>query len=97
MGWIWTYLRTAGSNFHEVVPGRIYRSATPSPENLEKYRRKFGIKTWLDLRMPKDHRDPVSLPRNARLRSGSASNESRCRSTISVSYPTSRFALVLRF
>ena len=61
MRWIWTYLRTSGDNFHEVVPGRIYRSATPSPENLEKYRRKFGIKTWLDLRMPKDYRDSSFL------------------------------------
>lgn len=61
MHWIWTYLRTSGDNFHEVVPGRIYRSATPSPENLEKYRRKFGIKTWLDLRMPKDYRDSSFL------------------------------------
>ena len=97
MGWIWTYLRTTlASNFHEVVPGRIYRSATPSPENLEKYRRKFGIKIWLDLRMPKDHRDSSFLAAQCAIDgSGSASNESRCPSTISVSYPTSRFRVGL--
>jgi len=54
MGWIWTYLRTAGDNFHEVVPGVLYRSATPSPENLEKWRRKYKIAVWLDLRQAED-------------------------------------------
>ena len=55
--WIWTYLRTAGDNFHTVVDGVLYRSATPSPENLEKWQRKYKIATWLDLRMPKDYED----------------------------------------
>lgn len=54
MRWIWTYLRTSGANFHEVVAGRIYRSATPSPENLEKWQRKYKIATWLDLRLAED-------------------------------------------
>lgn len=54
MLWIFRYIKTSGDNFHEVVPGRIYRSATPSPENLEKWYRKFGVRTWLDLRLAKD-------------------------------------------
>lgn len=54
MLWILRYLKTAGDNFHEVVPGRIYRSATPSPENLERWYRKYGIRTWIDLRLPSD-------------------------------------------
>lgn len=49
MRWIWTYLRTAGDNFAYVAPG-LYRSATPSPENLALWQRKYGIKTWIDLR-----------------------------------------------
>lgn len=53
--WIWTYLRTAGDNFGVVVPGRLYRSATPSPGNLAKWKGELGIKTWVDLRMPKDY------------------------------------------
>lgn len=50
----WTYLRTMGSNFHEVVPGRLYRGATPEPKNLRKWHEKYGIKTWIDLRLPSD-------------------------------------------
>lgn len=52
MRWILTYLKTAGDNFHTVVDGVLYRSATPSPENLEKWQRKYKIATWLDLRIP---------------------------------------------
>lgn len=54
MRWIWTYLRTSGSNFHEVVPGRIYRSAAPEASDLVKLRAKFGIDTLLDLRQASD-------------------------------------------
>lgn len=65
--WIWTYLRTSGPNFHVVVPptiapdgtktGGIYRSATPSPGNLAQWREQYGIRTWIDLRMPADYSD----------------------------------------
>lgn len=54
MRWIWTYLRTAGSNFHEVVPGQLYRGATPEPKNLKKWHAKYNIRTWIDLRLPSD-------------------------------------------
>lgn len=50
----WTYLRTMGSNFHEVVEGRLYRGATPEPKNLKKWRAKYNIRTWIDLRLPAD-------------------------------------------
>ena len=50
----WTYLRTMGANFHEVVEGRLYRGATPEPKNLKKWHAKYNIRTWIDLRQPSD-------------------------------------------
>lgn len=50
----WTYLRSMGSNFHEVIPGQLYRGATPEPKNLRKWHAKYGLKTWIDLRLPSD-------------------------------------------
>jgi len=52
--WLIRYLRSTAPNFHVVVPGVLYRSATPSPENLEKWQRKYKIATWLDLRKAED-------------------------------------------
>lgn len=52
-----TYFKSKYPNFHVVVPGRLYRSATPKPEDLEKWHALYGIETWLDLRMPKDYRN----------------------------------------
>jgi len=43
-------------NFHEVVPGELYRSAQPSPERLAAYQREFGIKTIINLRGAKQGR-----------------------------------------
>lgn len=54
MRWIWTYLRSMGSNFHEVVKGELYRGATPEPKNLKKWKTKYNIRTWIDLRLPSD-------------------------------------------
>ena len=59
----WTYLWSSGANFHVVVPrtadgrGGLYRSATPSPGNLARWSEEYGIKTWIDLRMPSDYSD----------------------------------------
>src|ERR1700722_9010359 len=39
-----------GDNFHEVVPGQVYRGALPSPENLERLVKKHGIRTVVNLR-----------------------------------------------
>lgn len=39
-----------GSNFHTVIPGRVYRSAQPTDQELEQLTRKFGIRTVLNLR-----------------------------------------------
>ncbi|NTF07960.1 dual specificity protein phosphatase family protein [Agrobacterium rubi] len=37
-------------NFHEVLPGELYRSAQPSGADVEKYAQQFGIKTIINLR-----------------------------------------------
>lgn len=55
MYWLWTYLKTKAPNFHVVVAGELYRAATPTPKDLEHYKTQYFIKTWLDLRMPKDY------------------------------------------
>ena len=37
-------------NFHEVVPHRLYRSAQPSPADIDAYVEKYGIRTIINLR-----------------------------------------------
>ncbi|MGK6314577.1 dual specificity protein phosphatase family protein [Neorhizobium sp. DT-125] len=37
-------------NFHEVLPGQLYRSAQPSPAALADYLTRYGIKTVVNLR-----------------------------------------------
>jgi protein tyrosine phosphatase (PTP) superfamily phosphohydrolase (DUF442 family) len=41
---------TLGSNFHTVVPGRVYRSAQPTAPELEEIIRDEGIRTVINLR-----------------------------------------------
>ncbi len=43
------YLQFTG-NFHTVIAGQFYRSAQPSPAQLERYIRDYGIKTVINLR-----------------------------------------------
>lgn len=47
-------------NLHEVVPGRLFRSAEMSRGDLEEVIREHGIKTVIDLRLDEDFRDPAS-------------------------------------
>jgi protein tyrosine/serine phosphatase len=37
-------------NFHEVIPGELYRSAQPSGSDLALYAERYGIKTVINLR-----------------------------------------------
>lgn len=37
-------------NFHEVLPGELYRSGQPSGDDVQKYAQQFGIKTIINLR-----------------------------------------------
>ena len=45
-------------NFHEVVPGEVYRSAQPGPEQLRQWMQRYGIRTVVNLRSDVD-RDAV--------------------------------------
>jgi len=47
------YLRLEG-NFHTVVKGQLYRSAQPSPSQLEAYVRDHGIRSVINLRPPRE-------------------------------------------
>jgi protein tyrosine/serine phosphatase len=42
-------------NFHTVVAGEFYRSAQPSPTELEAYIRRYGLKTVVNLRGAHPH------------------------------------------
>src|SRR5207253_882356 len=39
-----------GCNLHTVVPGRCYRSAQPSPHDLQRYAQTLDIRTIINLR-----------------------------------------------
>jgi protein tyrosine/serine phosphatase len=39
-------------NFHEILPGELYRSAQPTPQQLADYINRYGIKTVINLRGP---------------------------------------------
>ncbi len=39
-----------GSNFHTVLPGRVYRCAQPTPAALDRIIRQYGIRTVVNLR-----------------------------------------------
>lgn len=45
------YLQLSG-NFHEIIPGVLYRSAQPTPSSLESYIKQYGIKSVVNLRGP---------------------------------------------
>lgn len=47
------YLQLAG-NFHTVIEGQLYRSAQPTPQQLERYVAKHGIKSIINLRSSGD-------------------------------------------
>jgi hypothetical protein len=40
----------SGPNFHEVVPGALYRTSQPSPERLTRLVHQYGIRTIVNLR-----------------------------------------------
>lgn len=44
------YVGVWQSNFHTVIPGRIYRSGNPSSNDIINWTRQYGLKTVIDLR-----------------------------------------------
>lgn len=54
--WLWqASLTRISKNFHEVDPGRFYRSAQLTPKELEDVVQKYGIKTVISLRGAPDN------------------------------------------
>lgn len=51
MGGYLGFLQVSG-NFHEILPGELYRSAQPTPSQLADYITRYGIKTVINLRGP---------------------------------------------
>ena len=49
-GGYFTYVMFVTTNFHTVVPGVVYRSAQPSPENMRIWTKTYGLKTIINLR-----------------------------------------------
>jgi protein tyrosine/serine phosphatase len=47
---LYLYQRVVRGNFGTVVPGKVYRSAQPKPEQLKDWVRRYGIKTVINLR-----------------------------------------------
>ena len=48
----------SNNNLHEVVKGRLYRSAEMNAADLKQTISKYSIRTVLDLRMEDDHKTP---------------------------------------
>lgn len=49
------YVRVLHNNFHVVVQGRVYRSAQPSPQHLREWKRKYGLRSIINLRGESAH------------------------------------------
>ena len=47
---LYLYQRVVRGNFGVVVPGKVYRSAQPNPDQLKDWVRQYGIKTIINLR-----------------------------------------------
>lgn len=50
------YLQASG-NFHEVIPGELYRSAQLSSDEIGRYQKDFGIRSIINLRGENDGED----------------------------------------
>ncbi|MBI5722997.1 MAG: tyrosine-protein phosphatase [Planctomycetes bacterium] len=50
VGGYYLAMRFALTNFHAVVPGQVYRSAQPSPGQIEQWCGRYGLKTVVNLR-----------------------------------------------
>lgn len=57
-GWI-AYRVCICANFGVVAPGKVYRSAQPSPRHLRAWTRAYGLKTVINLRRKPGKEDPA--------------------------------------
>ncbi len=49
-GGAWTYERFVNNNFHEVVAGKVYRSAQPSVGEFRRWNERYHFRTIINLR-----------------------------------------------
>ncbi|MEB2845535.1 protein tyrosine phosphatase [Rhizobiales bacterium RZME27] len=59
-------------NFHTVIPGELYRSAQPTPDQIERYVKQYGIRTIVNLRGENDNQawydDEIAAARKLDIR-----------------------------
>ncbi|MGF9563203.1 dual specificity protein phosphatase family protein [Neorhizobium sp. JUb45] len=59
-------------NFHTVISGELYRSAQPTPDQIERYAQQYGIRTIVNLRGENDsqawYTDEVATARKLDIR-----------------------------
>ncbi|MGR9072726.1 MAG: tyrosine-protein phosphatase [Gammaproteobacteria bacterium] len=58
------------ANFHSVIPDRVYRSAQLSPDTLEKYIARYGIRSVVNLRGPNPDEEWYRLEKETTARLG---------------------------
>ncbi|RCL03207.1 MAG: hypothetical protein JSC189_000351 [Candidatus Tokpelaia sp. JSC189] len=46
----WIGIEQFTGNFHEIIPGEFYRSGQPKPQDLDNFRRLYGIRSIINLR-----------------------------------------------
>lgn len=65
------FLQVSG-NFHTVIAGELYRSAQPTPDQIERYVQQYGIRTIVNLRGENDdqawYADEVATARKLDIR-----------------------------
>ncbi len=65
------FLQVSG-NFHTVIAGELYRSAQPTPDQIERYVQRYGIRTIVNLRGENDSQtwydDEVATARKLDIR-----------------------------
>jgi len=67
-GGLYANQRWVRGNFHEVVPGEVYRSAQPSPAQLRTWTREHHLAAVLNLRDDRGFHDEADAARAAGLR-----------------------------
>jgi len=86
VGGVYAHQRWVRGNFHEVLPGEIYRAAQPTPEQLRDWTGQYGLATVLNLRDDRGFQAEAAEARAAGLR--------YVHLPISDSHPTKRPALL---
>ncbi len=66
LGAAYVYQRWLLTNFHVVVPGKVYRSAQPSPAQIRNWAQRYGLKTIVNLRGAGDAEHYVNEHKAAR-------------------------------